>query len=232
MALQTISELTNNLYNELFYNSLSPIIKGPYILTVCSLLEKCGIQIPKTTDEYTEEIANAVKQFQKLAGIKVINGILNTETFQTLIKRAKSLMNDEIEDDSSNTEIPDNTEESNSPHYDSFFSDDKDKTFRKNNKDIQIIFGDGTIIKTIKDVFMRSVSVEVDTSGNPISEIYEFIARDVKESDELTDANKYTITEEVNNESQIRFPYSSSNYGKGTHVSSSGVIHGGGGLRR
>ena len=38
---------------------------------------------------------------------------------------------------------------------------------------------------------MRSVSVEVDTSGNPISETYEFIARDIKESDEISDVNKY-----------------------------------------
>ena len=50
---------------------------------------------------------------------------------------------------------------------------------------------------------MRSVTIEVDTSGNPISEIYEFIARDVIESDELYDSIKYTVDESSlpNNES-------------------------------
>ena len=83
------------------------------------------------------------------------------------------------------------TIENDSPHYNSFFKEDNLKLHRQNRKDIKIVFGSNSITKTIKDVFMRSVSVEVDTSGNPISEIYEFIARDVQESDEITDINKY-----------------------------------------
>jgi hypothetical protein len=81
---------------------------------------------------------------------------------------------------------------SESPHYNSFFDNDNFKMHRRNHKDIKIVFGNKSITKTIKDVFMRSVSVEVDTSGNPVSEIYEFIARDVIESDEIADVNKYT----------------------------------------
>ena len=38
---------------------------------------------------------------------------------------------------------------------------------------------------------MRSVSTEFDTSGNPIAEVYEFIAQDLTESDEPNDAGKY-----------------------------------------
>ncbi len=38
---------------------------------------------------------------------------------------------------------------------------------------------------------MRGVGVEVDTSGNPISETYEFIARDITETDEANDADNY-----------------------------------------
>ena len=57
---------------------------------------------------------------------------------------------------------------------------------------------------------MRSVSVEVDTSGNPISEVYEFIARDIKESDEISDINKYTGTSKIaDNPSQVAFAYPS-----------------------
>ena len=38
---------------------------------------------------------------------------------------------------------------------------------------------------------MRGVSTEYDTSGNPISETYEFIAQDLTESDEFRDKEKY-----------------------------------------
>ena len=44
---------------------------------------------------------------------------------------------------------------------------------------------------------MRSVSVEVDTSGNPISEVYEFIAQDIIETDEFRDRNKYLYPESI-----------------------------------
>jgi hypothetical protein len=42
---------------------------------------------------------------------------------------------------------------------------------------------------------MLSVSVEVDTSGNPSFEVYEFVARDIIESDEISDINKYATSE-------------------------------------
>ena len=55
---------------------------------------------------------------------------------------------------------------------------------------------------------MRSVSVEVDTSGNPISEVYEFIARDIKESDEINDVTRYNGNEDGSS-SDIKYNFSS-----------------------
>ena len=205
MAAQTIPELTNYQYNELSYNSASPIIKGKFVLEVCSLLSKCGFNI-KSTDKYDDTVASVVGQFQHLTGMAV-TGILTTATYQAMVLYAEKNMNDEITDDSTGT-TSDNLDESDSPHYESFFAQDRYKMFRRNHKDIKIIFGKGSITKTIKDVFMRSVSVEVDTSGNPISEMYEFIARDVKESDEISDAMKYNeIDEEVIVTSNIKYVY-------------------------
>lgn len=230
MAAQTIPELTNYQYNELSYNSASPIIKGNFVLEVCSLLGRCGFDI-KSTDEYDDTVASVVGQFQHLTGMAV-TGILTTATYQAMILYAEKNMNNEITDDSTET-TSNNLDESDSPHYESFFAQDRYKMFRRNHKDIKIIFGNGSITKTIKDVFMRSVSVEVDTSGNPISEMYEFIARDVKESDEISDAMKYTgANEDITTSSDIQYiyPFAKKDSGKSsTHISSSGATHGGGG---
>lgn len=203
MAVQTIPELTNGKYNELSYNSASDIIKGSFVTEVCSLLGRCGVDI-KSTNEYDDTVANGVVQFQQVMGMAT-TGILTTAVWQAMLLYADKYMSDEISDDSTLTTSY-NLDESDSPHYDSFFGDDRYKNFRKNHKDIKIIFGSGSITKTIKDVFMRSSSVEVDTSGNPISEIYEFIARDIKESDELSDSLKYN-GDEVTTSSDIKYQY-------------------------
>lgn len=229
MATQTIPELTNYQYNELSYNSASPMIKGSFVLEVCHLLERCGFNV-NNTDEYNDEIANLVGQFQHISGMSS-NGILNTDTYQAMILYADKLMNDEIDDDSTGT-TSSNLDESNSPHYESFFAQDRYKMFRRNRKDIKIIFGSGSIVKTIKDVFMRSVSVSVDTSGNPISETYEFIARDIKESDEISDALKYTgAYENITSSSDIEYIYPFAKSKKNKHGGISGKFddnkHGG-----
>lgn len=230
MAAQTIPELTNYQYNELSYNSASPIIKGNFVFEVCSLLGRCGFDI-KSTNEYDDTVASVVGQFQYLTGMAV-TGILTTATYQAMILYAEKNMSNEITDDSTGT-TSNNLDESDSPHYESFFAQDRYKMFRRNHKDIKIIFGNGSITKTIKDVFMRSVSVEVDTSGNPVSEMYEFIARDVKESDEISDAMKYTgANEDITTSSDIQYiyPFAKNDSGKSsTHTSSSGHTHGGGG---
>ena len=57
---------------------------------------------------------------------------------------------------------------------------------------------------------MRSMSVQVDTSGNPISEVYNFIARDIKESDASEDLGKYTGEERImSSSSDIKYSYES-----------------------
>lgn len=187
MIAQTVSELTNYEYNELYYNSIISPITGEYVYQICELLNKCKIKI-KSTTAYNKDVSDAVAQFQEEIGLSATGNVSN-ETLRALILQADK-MNDIISDDG---ETIDDTEEegSESPHYNSFFDDDKYKTHRKNHKDIKIVFGNKSITKTIKNAIMMSVSVEVDTSGNPISEIYEFIAQDIIESDELSDSNQY-----------------------------------------
>lgn len=191
MIAQTVPELTNYQYNELAYNTATELIVGTFVYQVCDLLDKCYISVDPT-NIYDYTLANAVAEFQVIVGMTP-TGILTTNTLQAMILYADK-MKDVIEsgEEISNETVDKLTE---SPHYNSFFDDDNYKMHRRNHKDIKIVFGNKSITKTIKDVFMRSVTVEVDTSGNPISEIYEFIARDVTESDEINDINKYTGTE-------------------------------------
>lgn len=193
MTAQTIPELTGNEYNELFYNSADTAITGHFVVEICDLLDRCGIDIQSTTT-YDETVASAVAEFQTKIGVKAPNGILTTNTLQSMILYADNLNSNTIEDENGETITEFSEELNESPHYKSFFDDNKYKMHRRNHKDIKIVFGNNSITKTIKDVIMRSVTVEVDTSGNPISEIYEFVAKDIKESDEISDANNYNTT--------------------------------------
>lgn len=197
----TVPDLTGGRYSELRFNAASDTpIEGEYISNVWALLGKCGIDI-ELSNVYDENMEAGVKQFQAKVNMSQ-TGILNNETLSAMIYYAYR-MSDSIEDDGV-TDSETDTQESKSPHYNSYFDDDKFKIHRLNHKDIKIVLGNHSVIKTLKDVFMRSVSVEVDTSGNPISEVYEFIARDVKESDELSDVTKYN-GEEVTASSDIKY---------------------------
>lgn len=200
----TVSEFTGYNYNELKYNSTDSIITGGFVFDLCLLLQKCGIDIAATT-EYDQTVENALKNFQKLIGIDQ-TGILTDGTLQSIAIYANNSMSDTIESDNEDTV---STVEvfSESPHYQSFFGDKNFKTNRKNKKDIKIVFGNNNITKTIKNVFMRSVTVEVDTSGNPIFEVYEFIAQDIKESDEIADTNKYEPGRDIEETPQIEYIY-------------------------
>lgn len=218
MIAQTIPELTDYQYNELSYNSAGTLITGSFIYQICDLLNKCGIDI-QTTNIYDNTVESAVSQFQQIIGMSN-TGILTTDTLQAMIVYADK-MSDVIEGDEESLENNE-SKESSSPHYNSFFNEDNYKTHRKNHKDIKIVFGNKSITKTIKDVFMRSVSIEVDTSGNPISEVYEFIARDIKESDEINDITKYN-GEEVTSSSDIKYNFS---------FIGTGYTHSGGGHSR
>lgn len=202
----TIQDLTNQRYGELRYDASGEMIKGDFVESVITLLEQCGIDFDGTnhqTGEYDDAVADAVQAFQLKLGLTE-TGILNNSTYQSMIYYEQKL-NDAVYDESGEI-VADGTDVSTSPHFGSFFRTDNFKQFRKNHQDIKIIFGDGTIVKTIKDVHIRSVTVEVDTSGNPISEVYEFIARDLTESDEISDATKYVGVESMA-PSDIKYVY-------------------------
>jgi peptidoglycan hydrolase-like protein with peptidoglycan-binding domain len=158
------------------------------------LLNKAGINMEKyntgeNVNYYDTGLEEAVSEFQKISmGIEPTMKV-DDATLNALIIVANN-MSDIIYSETT-SQITIDTSDENLPHFDSFFAADNKKVGRKNQVDIKIILGDNNIIKTIHNVYMRSVSTEFDTSGNPISEVYEFIAQDFFESDEPNDINKY-----------------------------------------
>lgn len=193
MALTSykVSELTKYADSELSYNSASPIKTYPFVSDVCDYLRKLGYYNGDNTTGYNKKVADAVADFQASMG-KNPSGTLNDSTLQLLIKTADSKISDKVGgDDDDGDAGSDNSNQSSGAHFDAFFNGQNYKMFRQNGKDIKIVLGDGSVIKTLKNVYMRSVSTEIDTSGNPISETYEFIAQDLLESDEINDLGKY-----------------------------------------
>lgn len=169
---------------------LDPLVKA---LRKCNII---GLTV-ENTGQYDSQMRDAIAKFQtthmgdQLKFDLCKYGVLNDLTVKMIFDYANGNCPDYIDiTDGSYIGNEDKTP-SDSPHYQPFFHKDNGKQFRQNHKNIQIIFGNSGIIKTLHDVVMRSVGVEVDTSGNPISETYEFIARDVTETDEKKDKEKY-----------------------------------------
>ena len=187
--MATVQEYTGNEEQiEIKYGD-----KGDYVLALKDLLNKAGIDIYNkyTFDDeqlYDEGVEECVMEFQKSQGLNE-TGYVDDNTLNALINTSNNL-SDIIYSEGIEDVIPD-TATTNNPHYDSFFASSNVKNTRRNNQDIVISLGNNTIIKTIHNVYMRGVSTEYDTSGNPISDVYEFIGQDLTESDEFRDKEKY-----------------------------------------
>ena len=187
--MSKVKDFTGGSYKELKNKGNNDIITGSFITDLVKLLRKSGISCPDLNG-YDDVAEEAVMRFQKANGLSV-TGILDNETLTKLYEKSGENP-DTIASTSSATTSTGTASSETSPHFDSWFDTDMEKNFRRNHKDIKITFGNNSVVKTLKDVFMISQSVEVDTSGNTIYETYQFIARDVIESDEPLDSNKYS----------------------------------------
>lgn len=206
----SIRDLTHGQFSSFGYDSTGNNYSGPLVQEIVNLIDRAGGDVTNTKvsavgSAFRNIILNYQKKFKLLK-----TGILDDNLLHDIYKRANSGANNEINDSSNDNNDNNNSASSDlyDAHYDPFFLNNSSKVYRKNHKDIVISFGDGANTKTIKDVFMRSVSVQVDTSGNPISETYNFIARDIKESDASEDYNKYVGEEsELSTSSDIKYSY-------------------------
>lgn len=203
----TIYKLTNNKYRAIDQNATD--VPEDVIKNIMQLIRKIGCDTTNTNIRKNgTSFQKVIKNVQKTFGM-LETGVLDDNLLHYIYQKSQELDSDEIDDDSEEEDQNywDETLVGN-PHYDPYFINNSSKDARRNHKDIIIAFGDGSNRKIIKDVFMRSESVQVDTSGNPISEVYTFVARDVKESDAEEDQNKYIgDTEKANASSDIKYEY-------------------------
>ena len=201
---------------------------------VINAIGKTGIDV-KACNPYSNipnlAFDKAVKDFQKKVGLTPTGTIdkLTLLCLDNVVDSTDPLKMQEKADTVSNyskTGVPqegiaaedyyqniENSEDENDnalydPHYEPYFLNTSSKDARRNRKDIVIVMGENGNVKRIKDVYMRSVSVEVDTSGKPVTEVYQFIARDVKESDASEDNNIY-LDEIPEVSSDIKYNYDS-----------------------
>lgn len=210
-----ISDLTNGEHSTLKYDSSNPDnnYSGPLVQTIVDQMAKAGLTQAASVGVLSAvglPFQNLVMAYQEKFGFTK-TGVLDDNLLHDIYTRGEQNSGNEITSDDDYEMYQDDDEESDiivDPHYEPFFLNNSSKIHRKNRKDIIISLGNGQVKKTIKDVYMRSVSVQVDTSGNPISEVYNFIARDIKESDADEDSTKYIgETNEISASSDIKYSY-------------------------
>ena len=210
-----ISDLTNGEHSTLKYDSSNPDnnYSGPLVQTIVDQMAKAGLTQAASVGTLSAvglPFQNLVMAYQEKFGFTK-TGVLDDNLLHDIYIRGEQNSGNEITSNDDYEIYQDDEEESDiivDPHYEPFFLNNSSKIHRKNRKDIIISLGNGQVRKTIKDVYMRSVSVQVDTSGNPISEVYNFIARDIKESDANEDSTKYIgETKEISASSDIKYSY-------------------------
>lgn len=213
---EKVQEAATALWNDEVWSNVLPVTPGTTFIersqldNLVTILEMAGMDKASEAlaNGYSIEAGEKIKEFLESRNIQW-KGFLDRPTLSEIV--LLSMKNMEIASPDEEVFMGDvDTANPKSPHYGSFFHQDNSKTMRKNRNDIVIEFGGGTIRKTVKEVYMRSLGVAVDQSGNPISETYEFIARDVVESDEAQDADKYE-NEDSNAPSDIKYKF---NFGK------------------
>jgi hypothetical protein len=198
----TWEELTGGADNATVkYNISNPSVKEEYrqlgiMLNAAGCLKSSAVGTVFNLD-YEE----AVKAFQEKIGIRPITGIIDIYTFAEL----KTQVGDKImaAKDSKNTTEPNSPLEKSydgTPKHTPFFNSNNSQKLRNTNLEIRIDFGaNHPLNKTIKHVFLRSLGVDIDASGNPLYKVYEFIGQDVEENDvtDLTKVNEDGTTSKV-----------------------------------
>lgn len=126
---------------------------------------------------YDANYYSAVKKFQKAHGFQV-NGVLTDEVIGSIKEVYEAFLqgNEAVENGAVTTTVA-------AERTDTFFGAHRKELLRQNNNDIRIIIGEQKQhVKLLKDVHLRSKSVNFDASGQAISETYEFIAKDLIET--------------------------------------------------
>lgn len=163
-----------------FYLNLSSPMISDNIKLIQSKLVSLGYLRRTDVDGYFGvDTEKAVKSFQRGIGLNS-NGIVDKSTWDKLFEN--SLAEDAAtEPTNTETEVASDIGSNNNS---SFFNSSRKQSLRKNGTDIIIKFGSEHRTKTLKQVVYRTKSVVINAGGEPIAETYDFIAKDLIESEE------------------------------------------------
>ena len=163
-----------------FYMNLSAPIIGEDVRLIQVMLASEGLLKQTDVDGYFGvETERAVKAYQRKQGI-LVSGIVDKTTWDRLFKDTATI-------DDSSTPLVGDTGDSyivGSNNKESFFNPSRKQSLRKNGSNIVITLGDNHRVKMIENVVFRSKAVVINASGEPIAETYDFIAKDLIESEE------------------------------------------------
>lgn len=167
------------------YNPSQPLMESDDLIIIGRQLASLGfLKSSQIGTFYDYNYWTAVKSYQKSKGLSA-DGRLTESLIQQLEDDYAEVIAQTV---SSSRSRSGSDEKKELFIEDSFFGETKETTLRSGGYSIVLIVGDDNQYKrTLTDVRMRSKTIQVDASGNPVTESYEFIAKDLKENTEPTD---------------------------------------------
>ena len=134
------------------------------------------LQRQYVNDYYSKATEDAVKRYQKYSGFDSTGNVDNI-TLESLKVVPQITDNADIDNNVTNNKTFGNN------NTNTFWNNDNDTVLRKNNNDITIKYGEGSKSKILKNVIFKSKQ-QVITVDNNVEDVYEFIARDLIESED------------------------------------------------
>lgn len=161
----------NNSYSD-------EIVKLQKYLSVNNYLDRKNIN--GYFDLNTEK---ALKQYQ-ISNNLISSGIYNSKEINTELV-ADNLNNNGVYRMITNSKQSNKSETKPDKNHTTFFNDDKEYVFRKSNIDVIIEYANSEKQKRkIEQIKIRSMSQVIDTSGEVIADVYQFLAKDIIEYNE------------------------------------------------
>lgn len=166
------------------YNPSRPLMESTELLAVGRYLATLGfLKSAHIGKAYDYNYSVAVKAYQKSKGLNA-----DGQLTENLIKQLEADCSAKLAHTTPPNSQTNRSTDVNLFIEDSFFSEQRESVLRNGGYSIVMVIGDDhQYTKTITGVRMRSKTIQVDGSGNPIMETYEFIAKDLKENTEPTD---------------------------------------------
>lgn len=161
-------------------------IKNPIVNSDIYIVKQrlCALGYIKKVNDYIFdiELEKAIKKFQADNNLE-IDGVITESLLNYLFKEVKvsrevnlsktsSIVARDKENDTSDYEVP--------TLEDSYFSDENSNLLKKSNLEITIKYA-GANKKILKNVTLYNKDQVIDSNGEPIYDIYQFVARDLED---------------------------------------------------